>query len=103
MFILVFYRGEFNFFIMFKDIVLRNIFLLFVVKVKLINFFFKLINILNKFMKRYEFFIVDFSFFRYVRLLFLRFFKKVKKYIRRFVNFYVNIDFIDNVNFYIGM
>lgn len=97
------HRGEFNSSIMSKDIASRNISLSLVAKVKSINFFSKSINISNKFMKRYELSIAGSSSPRHVRPLFLRSFKKAKKHTRRPVNFYVNIDLIDNVNFYIGM
>lgn len=100
------HRGEFNSSIMSKDIASRssrNISLSLVAKVKSINFFSESINISNKFMKRYELSTADSSSPRHVRPLFLRSFKKAKKHTRRPVNFYVNIDLIDNVNFYIGM
>lgn len=86
-----------------KDIASRNISLSLVAKVKSINFFSKSINISNKFMKRYELSIAGSSSPRHIRPLFLRSFKKAKKHPRTPVNFYVNIDLIDNVNFYIGM
>lgn len=97
------HRGEFNYSIMSKDIASRNISLSLVAKVKSINFFSKSINISNKFMKRYELSIAGSSSPRHIRPLFLRSFKKAKKHPRTPVNFYVNIDLIDNVNFYICM